>query len=88
MGSSVGVLLTGYSELLTMLLIPADSDLLLEHVLFDSSTVLWACLKIAIDLRGIESTSGFSPGFRFKFASPGRNAGISHEKMYFKQISA
>ena len=44
----------------------------------DSSTVLWACLKITIDLRGIKPTPGFSPGFRLKFASPGGNTGVPH----------
>ena len=55
-----------------MLLIPVNSDLLLEPALFESSTALWACLKITIDLSGIKPT----PGFRFKFASPDRNTGV------------
>ena len=37
-------------------------DLLLESVLFDSSTALWADLKINMDLRGIEPTLEFLPG--------------------------
>ena len=72
MGSSVGVLLTIYRQLLIVLLIPADSDLLLKPALIDSSTALWACLKITMDLIRIEPT----PGFRFKFASSGGNTGV------------
>ena len=38
----------------------------------NSSKALWTCLKITMDLRGIEPTSGF----RFKFASPDWNTGV------------
>ena len=48
----------------------------------DSSTVLWICLKITLDLRGIEPTPGFSPGFRFKFDSPNENTCSSLKLKY------
>ena len=35
----------------------------------DSSTALWGCLKITMNLRGIEPTPEFSSRFRFKLAS-------------------
>ena len=57
-------------------MIPADSDLLLKPALYDSSTALWACLKMTMDFREIEPTPEFSPGFRFKFASPGGSTGV------------
>ena len=56
--------------------VPADSDLLLEFVLIDNLTALWAFLKITMDLRGIKPTPEFSPGFCLKFASPDGYTGI------------
>ena len=45
---------------MTVLLIPADSDLLLEPVLFNSSTALWTFLKITMDLRVFEPRQDFA----------------------------
>ena len=70
-----------------MLLLPANSDLLLELSL-DNSTALWACSKITMDLRGIEPTLGFSPGFHLKFDSPDGNTGVSPMKTNKKYLSA
>ena len=46
----------------------------------DSSTALWACLKIIMYWRGIELTPGISPGFRFKFACPDGKTGVTHSR--------
>ena len=88
MRSSVGVLLTGYRKLLTVLLVPANSDLLQEPVLFDSSTALWVCLKITMDLRVIEPTTVFSPWFCFKFACLDGNTDVPLSHFYQKKSIA
>ena len=37
------------------------------------------------DLRGIKPTPGFSPGFRFKFVSPGENTGVPPSDLNYLQ---
>ena len=52
----------------------------------NSWTALWACLKITMDLRGIEPTPGFSPGFRFKFVIP-VGTQVFLQKYYNKKLA-
>ena len=75
MWSSVCVLLTEYRQPPTVLLAPADSDLLFESVRLTVQQLL-GLFEVTMDWRGIEPMPGFSPGFRFKFANPGGNTGV------------